>query len=358
MSGTSLDGIDGVRVRFTESGLELLQSTFVAYPKILKQRFSELTSARKGELHQSQVLGIEHSRLANEVVQKLCDNTNGNEVRGIGNHGQTIRHLPNISTPYSLQLGNGSLLAELSGITTVMDFRNRDIAAGGQGAPLAPAFHQAVFADTHERRAIVNIGGIANASILSSDNKSPLLGFDTGPGNALMDEWSARHINQPFDKNGEWAASGKINDSLLQSLMSEPFIKSTPPKSTGRDLFNLKWLIRHKEIVHIKPEDVQATLCQFTARSITTALSRFASESPEAIYICGGGAKNEHLLRAIQTSTETKVLTTTALCIKPQLVEACAFAWLAKQAIDGNHANAPSVTGARHPAPLGAIYPA
>jgi anhydro-N-acetylmuramic acid kinase len=357
MSGTSLDGIDGVRALFSEHSVDVLQTAFIPYSQSLRRRFEKLFQASHNELHESQVLAIEHSRLANEVVQTLIEGIDPSSIAAIGNHGQTVRHHPNDDAAYSLQLGSGAYLAQLSKITTTMDFRNRDIAAGGQGAPLVPAFHQAVFSEPNQGRTIVNIGGIANISILDCEGVKPI-GFDTGPGNTLMDEWTKRHLSKAYDENGAFAKSGAINQALLSWLMSEPFIKLSPPKSTGRDLFNLDWLTNYTALASIPPNDVQATLCEFTVLSILSGIQHFSPQAIDAIYVCGGGAKNSHLMSRLEQLASAAVDTTMSLGLDPQAVEACAFAWLAKQLLEGKPANAPSSTGARNTVPLGAIFPA
>lgn len=358
MSGTSLDGIDGVRVSFSGHGVEVLQYEFVSYSEKLRSQFSVLLTSSEDEIHKSQVLAIEHSKLASDVVTLLCTGIDNKTIAAIGNHGQTIRHQPNISTPYSLQLGSGAVLAQQSGIATIMDFRNRDIAAGGQGAPLVPAFHQAVFHSTDETRAIVNIGGIANLTLLNQIDDGQAIGFDTGPGNALMDEWSQLHLKSNYDEDGRWAKSGSVNLELLTGLMQDPYFKEAPPKSTGRDYFNIGWLKQQPLTDTLSPEDVQATLCELTALSIINAINLAAVQTVDAIYLCGGGAKNQTLIATLSRHADTAVNTTEILGLDPQLVEACAVAWLAKQALAGLPGNSPRATGANDQVVLGSIFPA
>ncbi len=367
MSGTSLDGIDGVLVAFSlhESNTQprIIAKSHRTYSDTMRAQCLALLEPTPNEIHLSQTLAIQHSQLASEVAADLLNQQPSATVAAIGNHGQTLRHLPNASQPYSLQIGNGAVLAELTGLTTVMDFRSRDIAAGGQGAPLVPAFHHAVFRSNEEARAIVNIGGIANVSLLSQQATTAPIGFDTGPGNALMDEWAQQHLGKPYDKNGAWAASGVVQPALLDALLSEPFFSAPNPKSTGRDLFNSAWLKTHLRNFEaaMRPQDVQATLCALTARSIMQGIDQCSTAIQtqyHALYLCGGGAQNTHLIAQLQQLTKRPVKTTMQLGYDPQCVEACAFAWLAKQAIEGQPSNAPSATGAQHAVPLGAIYPA
>jgi anhydro-N-acetylmuramic acid kinase len=275
------------------------------------------------------------------------------EVRAIGCHGQTIRHRPEYG--YSLQLNNPALLAELTGIAVAADFRNRDIAAGGQGAPLVPAFHDRVLRDPTTHRVIVNIGGISNLTDLAPGQ--PTLGFDCGPGNLLMDAWIFRHLNHPYDPDGSWAECGNVLPSLLERMLAEPFFAAAPPKSSGRDLFNMDWLdtrlTGQEEAV-----DVQATLLALTARSIADSIRQYCPGAQE-IYLCGGGAHNTALVRRLKEALpECYIAPTAALGVDADWMEAIAFAWLAQQTLHGRPANLPAATGARHPCMLGAIYPA
>jgi anhydro-N-acetylmuramic acid kinase len=286
----------------------------------------------------------------NELLKKT--RTNSANVQAIGCHGQTIRHRPDAG--YTIQLGNGALLAELTHNIVVCDFRSRDIAAGGEGAPLVPAFHQAVFAAPTIHRVIVNIGGIAN---LTDMGGRAIQGFDTGPGNMLMDAWIQRHLGENFDRDGAWAQGGNCIPALLQMLLAHEYFRRAPPKSTGRELFNLEGLesqLSGKE----NPRDVQATLLEFTAASIALAVKTHCVGAKE-IYVCGGGASNAALMsRLTAVFPGLPVATTAKLGIHPDWVEACAFAWLARQALHLRPANLPSVTGAAGSRVLGAIYPA
>ena len=286
-------------------------------------------------------------------------NLEHSDIRAIGAHGQTVRHRPGEfdGTGYTLQLNNPALLAELTGIDVVADFRSRDVAAGGQGAPLVPAFHQGVFGQQTETVVVLNIGGISNLSVLGKDE--PLLGFDCGPGNALMDHWCHAHTGQFFDADGAWAASGQVNGALLKQLMSEPFIDKAPPKSTGRDLFNPAWLKqRLLGFEEVSPADVQATLTEFTALACAENAKRCAGDFKKLI-VCGGGALNGYLMRRLQVALPNMtVASSEAFGLPPLQVEAAAFAWLARKAILRETASFKSVTGAQGSRILGAIYPA
>ena len=289
------------------------------------------------------------------AVKALLDSAGGTDVRAIGCHGQTVRHQP--ADGYTIQIVNAALLAELTGIDVVCDFRSRDVAAGGQGAPLVPAFHQRVFGRRGQYTAVLNIGGIANLSLLGPQDE--VLGFDCGPGNLLMDHWCLTHTGQTFDANGHWAASGQVQERLLSELMAEPFVHQAPPKSTGRDLFNPVWL-EHRLRAHATtaPQDVQATLTAFTAQAATQALLRHAPACQRLI-VCGGGALNLHLMHLLRTGLPgLEVMESGAVGLPPLQVEAAAFAWLAQQTVHRETGNWPAVTGARGARVLGAIYPA
>ncbi|MDD7804669.1 MAG: anhydro-N-acetylmuramic acid kinase, partial [Endozoicomonas sp. (ex Botrylloides leachii)] len=267
------------------------------------------------------------------------------------------RHLPDVG--YTLQIGDPNLIAELTGIAVVADFRRRDIAAGGQGAPLVPAFHKAIFSSQKEARTIVNIGGMSNISVLPADVATPVIGFDTGPGNVLMDYWCEIHTGKPFDQNGIWAASAKPNEKLLNQMMKEPFFHLPPPKSTGRECFNADWLMQQlNSFSELDPSTVQATLCQLTVTVISKAIWQYA-ENTAAIFVCGGGAKNNYLMAKLQAQLDTiSVNSTQLLGMDPCLVESIAFAWLAQKTINHSEGNLPDVTGAKGLRVLGGIYPA
>jgi anhydro-N-acetylmuramic acid kinase len=297
-----------------------------------------------------------------QVVAELlrATGTEAGRVRALGAHGQTVRHRPLEfdGTGYTLQLVNGALLAELSGIDVVCDFRSRDLAAGGQGAPLVPALHAALFGRGDAASAVLNLGGIANLTLLHADGR--VQGFDTGPANALLDLWCRRHSGRPFDAEGRFAASGRVDEALLARLLTEPYFERDPPKSTGRDLFDADWLDRHLGVGSgaPPPEDVQATLAELTARSVAAALLRHAPRTAQLL-VCGGGAANADLMRRLRAQLPAiRVADTGTRGVPPQQVEALAFAWLAQAHVERLPGNVPSVTGARGPRILGALYPA
>ena len=359
MSGTSLDGIDVVLVEFdntqADQPVKLYATHYQPYEASLKSTLLALHHPANDELHTALLISNELARQYAAATSILLEKASvaPPQVRAIGCHGQTIRHCPGSS--YTLQLGNSSLLAELSGITVAGDFRSRDIAAGGQGAPLVPAFHDWALRHPSIHRVIVNIGGISNLTDLPPNH--PASGFDCGPGNLLMDAWVAQHKGDAYDKDGAWAASGRIIPELLQRLMKEPFLHSPPPKSTGRDLFNLEWL-KGKLRGNEQPVDVQATLLELTALAISDSIRQFCAGAEE-IYLCGGGAHNLALTKRLQTLLPgCPIQLTDVLGLSADWMEAIAFAWLAKQTIHGQSANLPAVTGARHPCILGAIYQA
>ena len=350
MSGTSLDGVDAALVRFTDDSCSVTHTHFVPYPPALKQALLQLHTPSHNELEQSQLISIQLTQLYAEAVRGLPSET---EIAAIGCHGQTIRHRPELG--FTLQLNNPALLAELTGITVVADFRSRDIAAGGQGAPLVPAFHDSVFAHTSINRSILNIGGIANLTYLPVD--SAVLGFDCGLGNMLLDAWCEKHMGQPYDKNGDWAASGTVLAPLLAQLLAHPFFALPPPKSTGRDTFHLAWLEAMLQS-NMRPQDIQATLLAFSAVTIADAVKQHCSNTQE-LYLCGGGAHNHALCAQLkQLLPNLLIAPTDALGIAVDWVEAAAFAWLAKQTLEGKAGNLPAVTGASGLRVLGAIYPA
>ena len=326
------------------------------FPDALRDALMALQVSGADEIHRESLAANALAGLyADCVAQLLADGgVTASQVRAIGAHGQTIRHQP--AHGYTRQINQPARLAELTGIDVIADFRSRDIAAGGQGAPLVPAFHQAVFGSPSAVRVVANIGGISNISVLPPDGR--VLGYDTGPGNVLMDFWASEHLGTPYDLNGDWAASGRVDDGLLAKLMAEPYLSLPAPKSTGRDLFNAAWLRAH--LMHFADRaavDVQATLTAFTARSLAHAIRRDAPDV-EALYVCGGGAWNRCLMRMLETELGKPVLSTDALGIAPNHVEAIAFAWLAARFCERLPGNLPAVTGASGPRILGALYPA
>lgn len=357
MSGTSMDGVDAVLASFSPKGIELCATHTHPMPDPLRQRLEQFVSRQVHDIHElGELDGAIGKLFAEAALQLLASNRAGREILAIGSHGQTVFHAPSHSTPFTLQIGDPSIIAERTGITTIADFRRRDMAAGGQGAPLVPAFHNALFRSTEKSRVVLNIGGIANITILPAAPQQPVRGFDTGPGNTLMDAWIKRHRQLPMDRDGHWAASGTINHSLLERLLAAPYFQLAPPKSSGRELFNLAWLESFGE--NDTPENIQATLAQLTIESVARAIESHAAATEE-LFVCGGGAYNPVLMGGIaQRLPAMTVNTTEALGLKPTWVEAAAFAWLAKQTLEGRPGNLPEVTGARHPVVLGAIYPA
>jgi anhydro-N-acetylmuramic acid kinase len=354
MSGTSLDGIDAALVDLSQAAPRLVASHYQPYAQPLKEALLDLHQPAHNELHQAQLIANRLAReYADATLTLLKKADMPARIQAIGCHGQTVRHRPEHG--YTIQLNNGALLAELTGIHVVSDFRSRDIAAGGQGAPLVPAFHDRVLRHPDIHRVILNIGGIANLTDLPPGNST--IGFDSGPGNLLLDAWIARHQGKPYDTDGAWAASGKIMPALLQRLLAESFFAATPPKSTGRDLFNLAWLERHLT-GNEAPADVQATLLALTGDSIAAAVQRFCA-GVEEVYLCGGGAHNAALVSHLQRALpQCRIEKTETLGIAADWMEAIAFAWLAQQTLQLRPANLPAVTGARHACVLGAIYPA
>ncbi len=381
MSGTSLDGVDGVLLSMphevSPSGvnqaprLQVLQHVFQAFDAEFRAELLSLNTPGDNELHRAALAGNRLARHYAQVVHDLLKASGlaAQDIQAIGAHGQTVRHRPlefdanpgtgQAAVGYTLQLNNPALLAELTDIDVVAEFRTRDLAAGGQGAPLVPAFHAEVFGHPAHTVAVVNIGGISNLSILRGPAIS---GFDCGPGNALMDHWIHCHQGLDYDANGTWAAQGHILPALLQSMLAEPFLHQTPPKSTGRDLFNPAWLQRHLQLEanqarNLSPADVQATLCEFTALAIAQDLKRHASDA-KALWVCGGGAFNGHLMSRLQAHAPgVWVASTEAHGLPPLQVEAAAFAWLAAKAMRRETGSLESVTGARGARVLGAIYP-
>ena len=358
MSGTSVDGIDAALVSIPLDGrLTLLATHQHPFPAAQRDAIQALMQPGPNELEREGELDVQLGRLFAEATHALLarSGVSASSIRAIGSHGQTIRHRPHAAYPFTRQIGNPSVVAENTGITTVADFRARDLAAGGEGAPLVPAFHQWLFRKPGVNRAIVNIGGIANITWLPATESSAVLGFDTGPGNTLLDQWIARHRDESYDRDGAWAASGRVQNDLLARLMADDYFAKAPPKSTGREYFNLAWL--EQQLVDKRaPENIQATLTELTATSIAQGLKSLPERIDET-YICGGGHHNHLLLARLRALLPgMPVATTGSLGLEPDWVEAAAFAWLAHQTLAGKPGNLPSVTGARHPALLGGIY--
>lgn len=368
MSGTSLDGVDGVVVAWGPNGLTVEHAQHQAFAPHLRQELLALNTPGANELHRAALAANALAQAYAQVVHALLKQggLSPTDVRAIGAHGQTVRHHPGplglVANPhspwlaYTLQLNQPALLAELTRITVVADFRSRDIAAGGQGAPLVPAFHQAVFARQPQQKiAVVNIGGMANATLLGpADHVS---GFDTGPGNVLLDLWAERHTGHPYDDGGQWAAQGTVHTPLLEAFWSDPFFSVQGAKSTGRDHFNAQWLdAQLTRVPSTTPENVQATLVELTARSIAQSLNR---HDPEKVVVCGGGVFNTLLMRRLQQHMgEVPVVPSDAEGLPAMQVEAAAFAWLARQTMNGWPGNEPAATGAAGLRVLGAVHPA
>ncbi len=363
MSGTSLDGVDGVLADLSGPRLTVLAHASAPLSPTLTQELLALNSPGPNELHRAALAANALVRVYAQVVANLLATAGiaDAQVTAIGAHGQTVRHQPQAfdGTGYTLQLNNPALLAELTGIDVIADFRSRDVAAGGQGAPLVPAFHQAVFGRAGETVATLNIGGIANLTVLGPKGADDVLGFDCGPGNALMDAWCQQHLGHAFDADGAWAASGRVHADLLAALLREPYFAQAPPKSTGRDLFNPPWLAgKLEKFQSISSADVQATLTELTASACAEDVRRYGFESKDLI-VCGGGAFNGHLMARLQAHLPAMQISSSQTHGLPPLqVEATAFAWLARKAVLRETASLEKVTGARGARVLGAIYPA
>lgn len=362
MSGTSLDGADGVLVDFQPQGLQVRGFASAPMPENLKAELLALNTPGANELHRAALAANALVQLYAALVEELLSTTHtqAKAVRAIGAHGQTVRHRPQAfdGTGYTIQLNQGALLAERTGIDVVADFRSRDLAAGGQGAPLVPPFHQAVFGQSGHATAVLNIGGISNVTLLPAAAQAAVVGFDCGPGNALMDAWCQMHTGAAYDDAGRWAAGGQANAALLTDLLSEPFFGQPHPKSTGRDLFNTPWLVHHlQRHPDISAQDVQATLAELTAQSCARSVLD-AMPDCKKLVVCGGGAFNTHLMRRLQDllGRHCPVCPSDTLRLPAQQVEAAAFAWLARQNILGKTASLPSVTGAQGARILGALY--
>ena len=358
MSGTSLDGVDIAIVDFAQHPPSLIHCATRPYEPALKQKIRDITISGSVNLDSFCQLDVELGNTYADVVNHTLEETKIDIklIRAIGNHGQTIRHSPDSELPYTLQIGDPNIIAAKTGITTVGDFRRKDIALGGQGAPLAPAFHRFLFSSDKQDRAIINIGGIANITYLPADSESPVIGFDSGPGNTLSDFWINRHKGQPYDKRGDWAATGTVISSLLDDILdNEAYFKRKPPKTTGTEYFNSNWLLPQLNGNHTA-EDVQATLVELTVLTIAGGFEQLPS-IPDECFVCGGGIHNIYLINRLrQALPNCQILSTSELGLDPDYVEAVAFAWLARQSINQQAGNLPSVTKASSAALLGGIY--
>lgn len=359
LSGTSVDAIDVALVDFSGSFPVLIATHTHTIPNSLKQTLHNLTQTQANELHLTMQADAALGTLFGEAILALLAKTkvSPSAICAIGSHGQTIRHRPDDTVPYTLQIGDPNRIAAVTGIVTVADFRRQDLAYGGQGAPLAPAFHAEIFRSNEETRAVVNIGGFSNITLIPKDPKQQVIGFDTGPGNALLDLWCQRCINQPYDESGNWASKGTLVPELFGAFIADPFLTKVGPKSTGKDFFNANWIDDHLARLSSSPraQDVQYTLTEFTAHTIAQKALEYKDIG--RIYICGGGAHNTFLLSRLAALCSPRAIhTTIELGIAPDWVEAVLFAWLAKQRIEGNSLHLNSVTGSSRPVLLGGVY--
>lgn len=361
MSGTSMDAVDAVLVDFHDHPPRLVETHSEPMPPELKMTLQTLCQPGADEINRMGHADVQVGRLFAKATQTLLTKAavQASDIKAIGSHGQTIRHTPNHSEPFTLQIGDPNIIATLTGITTIADFRRRDIAAGGQGAPFAPAFHDHVLRDTAEDRVILNIGGIANITVLPAEENKSIRGFDTGPGNTLMDQWYQQHQHADYDAQGQWAAEGRVDDALLQKLLADPYFEKLPPKSTGREYFHQEWLADHLDDeagATLAPVNVQATLAEFTAHSILKATQQHGP-SKANIFVCGGGAHNAHLMQRLQDlGIDYNIKTTAEIGIDPDWLEAMAFAWFAKQTLHGIPIDLTQITGSHKPIILGGIY--
>lgn len=361
MSGTSMDSIDAALVDFSSRIPALTGHLAVEWPDNLRTRLLALAANPDSPLSEFGTLDVEAGHQFASAVIDLLKKSGlaADNIKAIGSHGQTVLHKPEPPAAFSLQIGDPNCIAEQTGITTVADFRRRDMAAGGQGAPLTPAFHNQIFRSADENRVVLNIGGMSNITVLPRTGEGEPVGFDTGPGNVLLDAWIGRQTGQSHDQDGHWARSGSVDSALLDALLAESFFRQPAPKSTGRELFNLDWLQGLlADQPRLKPENVQATLVAVTVTAIAEAIRRYANKT-QTILVCGGGVHNTYMMEQLQASLPGLTIESTAQYgMHPDWVEAIAFAWFAKQALEKKPANLPSVTGASQPVILGGIYAA
>jgi anhydro-N-acetylmuramic acid kinase len=358
MSGTSMDGIDAALVEFNESSVNILGTRNFPYPATLRQQLLDAIAIpldrdidNVADLNRATGECFRNATVA--LLKKA--GVDAAEVTAIGSHGQTLRHQPNAKNPFSLQIGDPQLIANGTNVRTVADFRSADIAAGGQGAPLAPVFHEWLFRTPGKTRCVLNVGGVANLTVLADQHDT--IGFDTGPGNSLMDAWIRKHRDAAYDRDGRWAEAGSVDDELLEQFLSEPYFAYAPPKSTGFEQFNLRWIEAH-DTRSIEPGDVQATLCALSAVTIADAVADFAPDTADLL-VCGGGAHNPTLMQELEDRLPgVSVAPTSVAGLHPDWVEAVAFAWLAMRHVHGLPGNLPSVTGASNSVLLGSLYAA
>ena len=357
ITGTSVDGLDVALVDLSD-GIKLIAASTTEFPAALRSTL--LALGQPGSDNLDEIGGVDAAlgAFTGKAILAFLERQGvaSGQVAAIGSHGQTIRHRPDQAHPFTWQIGDPNQIAEITGITTVADFRRRDMAAGGQGAPLVPAFHEALFRTASESRVLLNVGGISNITLLRAEPEIAVTGFDTGPGNALMDSWHAAHRQGPYDEGGNWARTGEVAADLLAALLSDPYLDREPPKSTGREVFNLAWLEQQAELSRWQPQDVQRTLLEFTAASVAEALCRWASTAGRLV-VCGGGRKNGFLMERLAELTDLPVEESEQLGFDGDAMEAAAFAWLAARRLESLPGNAAAVTGASGPRVLGAVYP-
>lgn len=357
MSGTSIDAVDAVVVDFSPFPPRSVATCSLRIEPELKQRILSLCGKGENEVERMGQLDVELGQLFAKAVLQVVEQAelSPEQITAVGSHGQTIRHEPQAACPFTLQIGDPNTIAQQTGITTVADFRRRDMAAGGQGAPLAPAYHRWLLQG--RGGIVVNIGGMANATLLPDSAEDPVIGFDTGPGNVLIDGWMTRSHGEPMDCDGAFARSGSVSEPLLAKMLREPFFQQPPPKSTGREQFNMAWLDRHLETEDLSPQDVAATLVELTASTIAESVA-LQPVGERALWVCGGGVHNSYLMERIAAQLSGwQVASSEAVGMDPDWVEAMAFAWLAYQTLNGESSNLPSVTGAREAVILGAVFP-
>lgn len=359
MSGTSMDGIDAALVSFEENAINLIDTISIEIPAEIKSTLTFLSNGKNIDLILLGETDVKMGHLFADAVLKLLQKTkvDAKNIMAIGSHGQTIYHHPHSAHPFTIQIGDPNVIAARTDITTIADFRRRDIALGGQGAPLVPAFHDYLFQNRIQDQFVLNIGGIANITYLPADRSKKIIGFDTGPGNTLLDLWHEKHCGSPCDLNGEWARGGKLHSDLLSLLLDDDYFRKPFPKSTGREYFNLRWLEKklNQFEKNISAQDIQNTLTELTAKTIANAI--LAISPSTHIAVCGGGAFNLFLMTRLQANLPTaEVASSEKMGVNPQWIEAMAFAWLAKQTIENKSGNAPSVTGAAKEAVLGGVY--
>jgi len=359
ISGTSADSIDAALVSFSDGSPRVVATHTHAWPAALRERMLGLAQGELAlDLDAFGRLDVEIGGCFADAALQLLERsgTSPSSVRAIGSHGQTLRHRPTGEYPFTLQVGDPSVIAERCKIDVVADFRRADIAAGGQGAPLLPALHAMLLSRPGHSRVVLNLGGIANITVLAADGR--VQGFDTGPANGLLDAWGLRHRGEPFDRDGAFAASGKVDHDLLDALMADSYFALLPPKSTGREHFHLNWLATHSRLAAVSVVDVQATLLELTARTVAGAITQHAATA-EDVLVCGGGTHNGAMMRRLTELLAPRILRSIAeVGIDPDFIEASAFAWLARQRLLGLPGNLPAVTGAQGSRVLGAIYSA